>query len=199
LHYYSGGDRELLLHLDCHKSMGLDRHHPQVLRELVGVIAVLLSAIYQHSWLSGEVPEDGRLADVTPIYKKGRKEDPGNYRPVSLISVPGKVMEQIILGEITWHMTGIQGIRPSQHEFMKGKSYLTNLISFYDQMTRLVEDGKAVDVGYLDFSKAFDTVSHSILLGKLAARGLDRYTLWVKNWLEGHGQRVVANGVKSSW
>ena len=54
----SGGDRKLLLHLGCHKSMGLDRLHPRVLRELVGVIAELLSAIYQHSWLSGEVPED---------------------------------------------------------------------------------------------------------------------------------------------
>ena len=59
---------------------------------------------------------------------------------------------------------------------------------------------KAVDVVYLDFSKAFDTVSYSILLQKLAARGLDRYTLgWVMNWLEGRAQRVVVNGVKSSW
>ena len=83
--------REFHLHLDCHKSMGLDGLHPMVLRELVGVIAELLSAIYQCSWLSGEVPEDWRLADVTPVYKKGRKEDPGNYRPVSLISVQGKL------------------------------------------------------------------------------------------------------------
>ena len=180
--------------------MGLDRHHPQVLRELVGVIAVLLSAIYRHFWLSGEVPEDWRLANVTPIYKKSRKEDQGNYRPVSLTSIPGKVMEQITLGEITRHVHGVQGIRPSQHGFMKGRSCLTNLTSFYDWVTRLVDEGKAVDVVYLEFNEAFDTVSHSILLGKLAARGLDRYTrLWVKNWLEGHAQQVVVNGVKSSW
>ena len=57
--------------------MGLVRLHPQVLRELVGVIAKPLSATYQHFWLSGEVPEDWRLASVTPIYKKGHKEDPG--------------------------------------------------------------------------------------------------------------------------
>ena len=68
---------------------------------------------------------------MTLIYKKGHKEDPGNYRPVSLTLVPGKVMEQIILGEITWHVRGIQGIRPSQHRFVKGRLYLTNLI-FYD-------------------------------------------------------------------
>ena len=96
--------RELLLHLDCHKSMGTDRLHPRVLRELAGVIAELLSAIYQCSWLSGEVPEDWRLADVTPVYKKGHKEDPGIYRPVNLTLVPGKVMEQIILGENTRHV-----------------------------------------------------------------------------------------------
>ena len=67
-------------------------------------------------------------------------------------------------------------------------------------MTRLVDEGKAVDVVYLDFSKAFDTVSHSILLQKLADRGLDRYILhWVRSWLEGRAQRVVVNGVKSSW
>ena len=93
-----------------------------------------------------------------------------------------------------------RGIRPSQHEFTKGRSCLTNLISFYDLVTHLMDEGKAVDVVYLDFSKAFDTVSHSILLGKLATCGLDWYTLlWVRNWLEGCAQWVVVNGVKSSW
>jgi len=88
----------------------------------------------------------------------------------------------------------------SQHEFMKGRLCLTNLISFSDHVTRLVDEGKAVDVVCLDFSKAFDTVSHSILLGKLAACGLNSFTLrWVRNWLEGRAQQVVVNGVKSSW
>ena len=189
--------RDLLLHLECHKSMGPDKLHPRVLRELAEVIAKLLSTIYRHSWLSGEVPEDWRLADVTPIYKKGHKEDLGNYRPVSLTSVPGKIMEQIILSEITWYLHGIQGIRPSQHGFTKGRSCLSNITSFYDCVTRQVDEGKAADAVYLDFIKAFETVSHGILLGKLAAHGLDRYILlWVKNWLEGRAQWVVVNEVQ---
>ncbi|KAK4820504.1 hypothetical protein QYF61_000083 [Mycteria americana] len=156
------------------------------------VLAKPLSILYQQSWLTGEVPIDWKLANVMPIYKKGQKEDPGNYRPVSLTLVPGKVMEQIILSGITWHVQDNQGIRPSQHGFMKGRSCLINVISPYDKVNRLVDEGKAVDVVYLDFSKAFDTVSHSILLEKMVAHALDRCTL---HW----AQRVVVNGVKSSW
>ncbi|PKU44010.1 rna-directed dna polymerase from mobile element jockey-like [Limosa lapponica baueri] len=97
-------------------------------------------------------------------------------------------------------MKDTQATRPSQHGFMCGRSCLTNLISFYDKVTHLVDEGKVVDVVYLDFSKVFDTVCHSTLLEKLAAHGLDEHTLcWVKNWLEGRAQRVVVNGVKSSW
>ncbi|GAB0179474.1 mitochondrial enolase superfamily member 1 [Grus japonensis] len=130
------------------------------------------------------------------IHKKGWKEDPGNYRPVNLTSVMGKVVDQLIIQ----HIQDNQVIRLSQHGFMKGRSCLTNLISFYDKVICLVDEGKAVNVVYLDFSKAFDTISHNILLEKLAAHSLEECTLlWVKNWLDGWAQGVVVNGVKSSW
>ncbi|GAB0190115.1 hypothetical protein GRJ2_001476800 [Grus japonensis] len=83
----------LLCHLDTHKSMGPDGIHPRVLRELAEELAKPLSIIYQQSWLTGEVPDNWRLANVMPIYKKGQKDDPGNYRPVSLTLVPGKIMQ----------------------------------------------------------------------------------------------------------
>ena len=125
--------------------MGPDEIQPRVLREPAEVIAEPLSIICQRSLLTGEVPEDWRLASVTPIYKKGCREDPGNFRPVSLTLVLGKVMEQIGLREITWHVRDKQGIRPSQHGFTKGRSCLTNLISFYDLVIHLVDEGEAVD------------------------------------------------------
>ncbi|KFW87800.1 hypothetical protein N305_06097, partial [Manacus vitellinus] len=95
---------DLLSCLDPHKSMGSDGIHPRVMRELVEELAKMLSIIYQQSWLTGEVPDDWKLVNVTPIHKKGWKEDPGKYRPVSLTSVAGKVMEQIILSAITQHL-----------------------------------------------------------------------------------------------
>ncbi|KFW10111.1 hypothetical protein N327_11642, partial [Fulmarus glacialis] len=101
---------DLLHHLDTHMSMGPDGIHPRVLRQLAEMLTKPLSIMYQQSWLTGEVPVDWRLASVTPIYKKGRKEDLGNYRPVSLTSVLGKVMEQIILSAITRHIQDNQVI-----------------------------------------------------------------------------------------
>ncbi|KGL76667.1 RNA-directed DNA polymerase from mobile element jockey, partial [Tinamus guttatus] len=96
--------REHLRNLDAHKSMGPDGMHPRVLWKLAEVIAKLLSIIFERSWRTGEMPEDWKKANVTPVFKKGRKEDPGNYRPVSLTSVPGKVMERLVLAVVSRHM-----------------------------------------------------------------------------------------------
>ncbi|PKU37685.1 rna-directed dna polymerase from mobile element jockey- hypothetical protein [Limosa lapponica baueri] len=148
------------------------------------------SIIFERSWRTGEVPEDWRKANVIPVFKKDKKEDPGNYRLVSLTSIPGKMMERLILGVISKHLEEKQAIRSSQHRFTKGKSRLTNLIAFYNGTTGWIDEGRAVDVIYLDFSKAFDTVSHSILVGLQAAqKGQARkegggVALYVKEWIE---------------
>lgn len=95
------------------------------------------------------------MVKVTPIFKKGLKKDPGDYRPISLTSVPGKVMEWILLGAITSQMKHMVG--KSQHRFTTGKLCLTNLIAFYSKITCLVVVGWALDIVYLDFSEAFDS------------------------------------------
>ncbi|GAB0179917.1 mitochondrial enolase superfamily member 1 [Grus japonensis] len=128
---------ELLQELVPYKLMGPDNIHPRVLTELSDIVARLLSIIFEKLWRLEDVPEDWKKANVTPIYKKGLKEDPGNYRPISLTSVPGKVMEQILLGAITSQMKHVIG--KSQHRFTKGKSCLTNLIAFYEKVTCLAD------------------------------------------------------------
>ncbi|CAM5154475.1 unnamed protein product, partial [Eretmochelys imbricata] len=192
--------RDYLEKLDVHKSMGPDELHLRVLKELAAVIAEPLAIIFENSWRTGEVPDDWKKANVVPIFKKGKKEDPGNYRPVSLTSVPGKIMEKVLKESILKHLHESKVIRNSQHGFTKGRSCLTNLIAFYDEITGSVDEGKAVDVLFLDFSKAFDTVSHSILVSKLRKYGLDECTIrWVESWLDCWAQRVEINGSMSSW
>jgi len=119
------------------------------------------------------VPEDWRKASVTPICKKGKKEDPGNYRPVSLTSIPGKVMEQFILEVVIKQVEEKKVIRSRQHGFTKRKPLLTNLITFYDSMTGWVHEERAVEVVYLNFSKAFNIVYRNILVANLRNCGLD--------------------------
>uniref|UniRef100_K7EX79 Reverse transcriptase domain-containing protein n=1 Tax=Pelodiscus sinensis TaxID=13735 RepID=K7EX79_PELSI len=174
--------------------------HPRILKELIEEVSEPLAIIFGKSWEIGEIPEDWKRANIVPIYKKGNKNNPGKYRPVSLTSVPGKIMEQVIKEIFCKHLESGKVIGNSQHGFVKNKSCQTNLIAFFNRIMSLVDKGEAVDVVYLDFSKAFDMVSHDILINKLGKCNLDGATIrWVHNWLDNCTQRVVINGSQSCW
>ena len=108
--------------------------------------------------------------------------------------------EKFTLEVISRHVEEKKAVRSSQHGFTKGRSCLTNLIAFCDGVTGWLEEGRAGDVLYLDFSKAFDTVSYNILIGKLRKCGLDEWTARsIENWLNNRAQRVVINWAEFVW
>ena len=189
-----------LIKLKPDKSPGVDNIYPIVLQKLANNISLPLSIIFQHSLNTGEVPTDWRNANVTPIFKKGPKHKPENYRPISLTSQISKVLEAILRDCINHHLDHHHLIKESQHGFSKGKSCLSNLLLFLEDITKEVDSGKPVDVLYLDFSKAFDKVPHRRLEKKIRAHGIEgNITRWISSWLTGRKQKVVVNGKESQW
>ena len=122
---------------------------------------------FESSIATGEMPEDWRVANVVPLFKKGCREKPGNYRPVILTSAVGKLSEGTLRDRIYRHLERQGLIRDNQHGFVSGKSCLMNLIAFFEGVTKKVDEGSAVDIIYMDFSKAFDKVPHGRLLHKV--------------------------------
>eukprot|EP00061_Rhincodon_typus_P006699 g27627.t1 len=156
------------------------------------VIARPLAEAFASSIATGEVPEDWRLANMVPLFKKGDKEKPGNYRLVSLTLVVGRLLEGILRDRIYMYLERQGVIRDSQRGFVRGKSCLTNLIEFFEEVTKRTDEGRMVDVIYMNFSKAFN----KLLMVGWSAR-LDhmeyRENSWIQNWLEGRRQRVVVD------
>ena len=189
-----------LLKLQVNKAAGVDGIVPEILLKAANAICKPLTNIFNASIQSGYVPIDWRRANVTAIFKQGARDNPGNYRPVSLTCIACKIVESIVKQEIEWFLVKHNLIKSSQHGFMKNKSCLTNLLEFLHFVTNEVDSGDAVDVIYLDFQKAFDKVPHKRLLLKLEAYHVTGHvSKWISSWLNGREQRVMLNGNMSEW
>ena len=186
--------------LDPSKSGGPDEINASVLRELANEIAGPLSDIFQSSMNEGKLPSVWKDANVTPLFKKGEKAKPNNYRPVSLTCILCKVMESIIRDELVAYLEDNELLSPFQHGFIAHRSCSTNLLATLDAWTEMLDAGSPVDAIYLDFSKAFDSVPHLRLLEKLKAYGIcEKLLCWVEDFLTGRRQRVCVNGSYSAW
>ena len=190
--------KERLEKLNVNKSCGPDNIHPFVLQATAGASSVPLQIIFSKSLSSGECPSDWRSANVTPIYKKGSRTDPSNYRPVSLTSQVCKVLESIVRKHIIKHLADNNILSDKQHGFREGRSCLTNLLETLETWTEVLDDRNGIDVAYLDFRKAFDLVSHRHLIYKMAKYGIrDNVLNWVASFLDQRTQRVVIRGAAS--
>ena len=192
--------REKIKKLNASKSPGPDELYPREIKEVEKELAPHLHDIYKTSLEQRKAVSDWKLQNITPLFKKGSKDDPGNHRPVSLTSVPGKMLESIIAEDITEHLESSNLITDSQHGFRRGRSCLTNLLEFFHDIFSLYDKSRAVDILYLDFKKAFDKVPHKRLMAKVRSYGIiDEVGDWIEDWLTGRKQRVVINGSSSTW
>ena len=179
------------------KAAGSDGFLPKVLKAVAGGVIQHLCQIFNRSLTTAEVPQDFRSADICPIPKKGLLTDTGNYRPISLTSVLGKVLESIIKDSF---LETNNLINTSQHGFRQGRSCVTNLLDFYQYVFCECDRSRTVDVVFLDFRKAFDKVPYKRLMRKVRALGIQgNVAAWIENWLAGRRQRVIVNGVPSDW
>ena len=189
-----------LANLDRHKAMGADNVSPYVLRECASSLSLPLTMIFRKTFDDGKLPRVWKMANVTPLLKKGSQLEPGNYRPISLTSVPCKVLESIIKDEIMSHLLINNLIRTEQHGFVPRKSCETNLLETVDFATKHMSEKCPVDIVFLDFAKAFDKVPHKRLLAKLESLGIDGQLLcWLREFLSERQQRVVLGEPVSEW
>jgi len=191
--------RKKIEKMDPTKSPGPDALHPRILRELKDYIAEPLQELFTLSLKMGKLPNGWKTANISPIFKKGDRLNPGNYRPVSLTSVVCKLMEQLIRDIIMEHLVSNALLTNCQHGFISGRLCITQLLATLDHWTDILDRAGNVDAIYLDFSKCFDSVPHERLLLKIKKYGIEGPLWdWIADFLRGRHQRVNINGCLSA-
>ena len=181
-------------------SSGPDNIKPVVLKNCANSISIPLQLLFKESIEKGELPKDWKQSNVVPIFKKGSKTNPSNYRPISITSIVVRIFEKLIKTKLIKHLQNNNLITKHQHGFQKNKSTTTQLLEFQNDLTKSVDNKNSVDVIFLDCQKAFDTVPHKRLLNKIKAFGInDNLLNWIKGYLTNRQQRVVLNNSSSDW
>ena len=172
-------------------SSGPDGFPPVLFKRLAVIVAEPLSLIFNSFMSVGNIPRDWAHAIVTPVYKSGAASNVSNYRPISLTSVACKIMERVISSQMLSYLRLHGVISKQQHGFLSGRSTSSNLLEALNDWTLAVNDRKSIGAAYIDFAKAFDTVSHAKLLCKLQAHGVRGNLLhWIENFLSGRTQQT---------
>ena len=192
--------KNCLNNLKLNKSPGPDNLSPNFIKKLIDDLTEPLTIIFQNSYKTGIVPNQWKIAKITALFKKGNRSYVGNYRPVSLTSVIGKCMEQLIKEHVMKHMLTNNLISSKQYGFIPGRSTSLQLLKVLDEWTALIDEGISIDCIYMDFQKAFDKVPHNRLMAKLAAYKIEKKTLnWIKHFLNDRTQQVTIQGENSDF
>ena len=190
---------KLLKDLNPSKATGPDSIPGKLLKEAASELAPALSIIFQTSIDQGQIPDDWKSAKIAPVYKKGDRSQPSNYRPISLTSICCKVIEHIIHSSVITHLENHHILSDHQHGFRKRRSTETQLILTIQDLVHNLNAGEQTDAILLDFSKAFDKVPHRRLLLKLQHYGVRGNILaWIQDFLSDRTQEVVLDGSTSS-
>ena len=190
--------RNMLSIIDGSSAMGPDELHPLLLKNCAQVLSHPIHMVFERSLKEGIVPLAWRNSSVIPIFKKGNRYDPLNYRPISLTSVCCKTMERLVCRHITEFLEERHLLSDHQFGFRSGRSTVEQLLIVYEEVSESVDSGKLVDVVLFDYSKAFDVVRHEILLTKLYHIGIQGQVLeWVKSFLTNRVMQVSVKGQKS--
>ena len=192
--------KELLKNLKENSASGPCNVSCKVLKECHRSLAYPIYKLLKLSFESGLLPRNWKRGNITPIYKKGRKDDPLNYRPISLTSVLCKLLEKIIRKRIVDHLDSNNIISSHQHGFRHRKSCLTALLEYFEDISQYLDEGTPCDSVYLDCQKAFDTVPIKRLILKLDSVGIRGKVLkWISEFLTNREQRVLLRGQASEW
>ena len=185
---------------DTSKATGPDLLNPRLLKEAYSILKYPFCRLFNLSLEQGRFPSDWKNANVTPVFKKDSPSDCKNYRPISLISILGKVMERCVYKHIHNYLVENSIITSHQSGFTPGDSAINQLINITNEFGKALDQGKEIRVIFCDISKAFDRVWHKGLLRKLESIGIKGTLLaWVTNYLSKRKQRVVINGCSSEW